>query len=233
MIRLPTIKHNPEIDFPLNEIWCLMGAPKSGKTTMASTFPDALLIDVENGGRYIGCYRVIPKNLMALTEIIEELKKDSSRYKSIILDSIDLTSLWVEREICKKKKAESIGSIPYGEGRSLLNTKLISILDDLRSIGKTLVLITHTRDSSGKHSMLLTEALAVYVRGHSGIIAHCYKARERGKVNYLIDLAGSEIDEAGSRHPLLSQITEITNDYNDLVERFNELSGEVEDVEKP
>jgi len=224
MVTLPTSKNVPNTNiFPDGEVWCLEGPPKTGKTTMASTFPDALLIDVEGGGKYVECYRVVPHNLRELEDIISMLRINSSRYKTIILDSVDLTSLWIERDICQSKKVPSISSIPYGEGRSLLNTRLISLLDDLRSLNKTLVLITHTRDSSGKHSMLLTEQLATYVKGHSGIIGFCYKVKKHGKVRCLVDLTGGGDSEAGSRHPILSKIGDAPNKYSEIVSRFNEL----------
>jgi len=223
LVRLPTKKQSLDMKFPEKVCWCITGMPKTGKSYFASTFPKPLIIDIEDGAKYLDCYRIVPENLVELWEIIEELKKGGGLYKTVVLDTVDMTSLWIERDICEKRKVDSIGSIPYGEGRSLLNTRLISLLEDIMGLDKTVVLVTHTRDSGGKHSLLLTEALAIYVQGHADIIAHCYKSREGRKLRCKVDIMGSDTNVAGSRHPYLSQIRDVANDYLAIVERFEEL----------
>ena len=208
---------------PEGEVIVVNGLPKGGKTTMAASWPDNLIIEVErSGAKWVrGAYVVEPKNTKDVDQTIKLLKVDT-RFKCITLDTVDSLSLWIEKDICKKYKVSciSLAGGGYGIGRNELNTRLINIIDDLIELSKTLILITHCRDDKGSKALLLTETLYTYIQGKASIIGYAYKDIKGSKMEYLIDWGGKGTAVSGSRHPKFARAGITPNNFSAIKELF-------------
>lgn len=81
----------------------IYGNPKMGKSTLAASAPDCLLIPTEDRVKHIDCAKTdVVKNFDEIMEVFEYLMSGTS-YRSVIIDSLDWMEPMLHAYICKKK----------------------------------------------------------------------------------------------------------------------------------
>ena len=90
---------------------------KVGKTTLASQFPDPVLLAFEVG--YNAIPGIVPQDVMSWSEmraVLRDLKKPAvkERFKTVIIDTIDIAGSLCEKYICAQNSVEKIAEVPYG-----------------------------------------------------------------------------------------------------------------------
>lgn len=139
----------------------LYGREKGGKTTFASEFPDALILDIEGGAKNLSVPRISDikgsDDLIAiLKEIGAQAKEGKTPYKWLIIDSIDWLANMIADEICKQpehEQAKDIGDnahnpFSYGRGWKMVANKvsiILNILDRLIAYDIKPILVAHTK----------------------------------------------------------------------------------------
>lgn len=148
------IKKEPDYPTPR---YLIYGREKGGKTTLASEFPNALILDIERGASNIKVDRIGDiKTAKDVYEILCELEKDAQGYKHVVIDSIDWLAEMIAKEICdlpENKAAKDIGDkkhtpFSYGQGWKMVANKvgiILNKLDDLNGLGISPILIAHTK----------------------------------------------------------------------------------------
>lgn len=82
----------------------LYGAKKIGKTSFAARFPDALFLATEPGTKALNVYTVPVKSYEDLEAYITLLDQDKTdRFKTVVVDTIDLAYEYCYNYICKTK----------------------------------------------------------------------------------------------------------------------------------
>ena len=94
----------------------IYGAPKTGKTTLATQMPKHLLLAFERG--YNALPGVIVQDITSwgdMKKVMRELKKPEVReaYDAIIVDTVDIASDACQRYICSQLGIESMGEGGY------------------------------------------------------------------------------------------------------------------------
>lgn len=213
-------------EIPKGLAWLLHGEPKTGKTFLASTFPKPLLVEIDpKGAEYVPqAYEYTPKSLDEVSAIPSAFQDDDF-YKTVILDTVDSLAGWITDEICNREGVKYIGKIEYGQGRDELNSRLTRLIDNYRraclQTNKTLIIIMHGR-AEHKKSLQLSEPLERWIRGQVSVIGYCHKQLVQGRMQYYVDYSGgSGNTTAGSRHPLLSSIGNLSNNYYVIEDEFN------------
>ena len=134
----------------------MYGTPKSGKTTTASKFPNALLVAFEKG------YSAIPNVLAApvnswneFRQLLKQLEQDEAKakYSTIVIDTADIAYDYCVKYICAKASDakndyENIGDIPYGKGYKMAETEFDECLRKILQMDYGLVLISHATDKT-------------------------------------------------------------------------------------
>lgn len=121
------------------------GVEGIGKSTLASQFPNALVIDTEDGTNHLDVARVTVTKWSELSDAMIQLTGGKHGYSTIVFDSID----WAERmavDLVKGTK-NSIEDIPYGKGYTMVAEKIGRFLadcDKLVAAGVNVVLVGHT-----------------------------------------------------------------------------------------
>lgn len=90
----------------------IYGQPKVGKTTLCSQFPGALLLAFERGYNALpGIYVQDISRWSEFKEVLRELKKEEvkEKFKSIIIDTIDVAGSLCEKYICNQLGISTIG----------------------------------------------------------------------------------------------------------------------------
>ena len=86
-ITLPTSKIPAETQDPKRLI--IFSKPKTGKSSACAELPDALCIDLENGGyAYINAMKVTINSVKELKELCKAIVDPGKPYKFIVLDTI-------------------------------------------------------------------------------------------------------------------------------------------------
>ena len=169
----------------------IYGPEGVGKTTLASRFPNALILDTENGSTHLSATRLTISSHHELIQALVELRSATTPYQTIIIDSID----WAEKmlvskllETLNKKGAnhKSIEDIGYGKGYKMLEplaNELLGHLNALISQGKNIILIAHSRrvkfelpETAGaydKYEINLTKFIAPLIKEWADAILFC------------------------------------------------------------
>ena len=125
----------------------LYGKPKSGKTTAACSFPDAILLAFEKGYNAIGNAYPYDVNKwsdfkMALRDLEDQRSKD--RFKTVIIDTVSICWEMCEKFICQQNGVQKISDIPWGAGYSSCKKEFENSIRRITRLGYGVVLIAHS-----------------------------------------------------------------------------------------
>ena len=136
------------------------GEPKSGKTTIATKFPNHLLLAFEKGYNAIAGAMARPINTWSeFRKVLRQLKEPAvqERFETIIIDTADIAYDLCEKYICANAKradggvgVDAIGDIGYGKGYTLVAKEFDEALRSIVQLGYGLVLISHATDKTFK-----------------------------------------------------------------------------------
>ena len=127
----------------------LYGAPKTGKTTIASKFSKALLLGFEAGYLTIPGIMALPINSWAeFKSVLKQLRTDEGHaaYDNIIVDTVDIAYDLCEKYICNREGVENIADLAYGKGYNMVSKEFDEALRLIPQIGYGLVMISHSQD---------------------------------------------------------------------------------------
>lgn len=134
------------------------GEPKSGKTTTAAKFPNALLLAFEKGYNAIPGVMAQPINSWSeFRQVLRQLKSEEvkARFSTIIIDTADIAYDYVSKYVCANAKrpdggmgVDNIADIPFGKGYSLVSQEFDECLRSIVQMNYGLVLISHATDKT-------------------------------------------------------------------------------------
>lgn len=131
---------------PVKEL--LYGVEGIGKTTLASQFPNALILDTEEGSKRLDVARVQIKDWRGLTLALRELAVDRQGFDTVVIDSIDWAEKLCKVQTCKDHGKKSIEDWAYGKGFNLLAENFAVLLDACDAViaaGMHVVLVAHAK----------------------------------------------------------------------------------------
>ena len=125
----------------------LYGKPKSGKTTAACSFPDAVLLAFEKGYNAIGDAYPFDINKwsdykMALRDLADQRSKD--RFKTVIIDTVSICWDMCEKFVCQQNGVQKISDIAWGAGYTACKKEFEDSLRQITKLGYGVVLIAHS-----------------------------------------------------------------------------------------
>ena len=137
------------------------GEPKSGKTTTAAHFPEALLLAFEKGYNAIPGIMAQPINKWSeFKQTLRELEKKEikEKFSTIIIDTVDIAYDYCTKYICDNAKrpdggfgVDSISDIGYGKGYGMVSQEFDDSLRKIVQMDYGLVLISHATDKTFKN----------------------------------------------------------------------------------
>lgn len=125
----------------------LYGKPKSGKTTAACSFPDAVLLAFEKGYNAIG--NAYPFDINKWSEfkmVLRDLEdaRSKERFKTVIVDTVSICWEMCEKFICQQNGVQKIGDIPWGGGYTACKKEFETSIRRITQLGYGVVLIAHS-----------------------------------------------------------------------------------------
>ena len=211
----------------------LYGQPKTGKTTTAAQFPQALLCAFETG--YLAIPGVMAQPISKWSEFRQVLKQLNSeqahkQFKNIIVDTVDIAYDLCEKYICNQNSVSSVGDLAYGKGYALAKKEFDEVLREIPKMGYGLVMISHAqdktfKDENGDEYQQIVPTLAnqprLVVDRMSDIIGYAHPFQEEdGTVHTTLFMRGTPRFVAGSRFKYTPDSIDFS--YDNLVNAIGE-----------
>jgi hypothetical protein len=209
------------------------GEPKSGKTTIASKFPNALLLAFEKGYNALAGVMAQPINSWAeFIKVQRQLKdeKIKEKFETIVIDTADIAYSYCEKYICANEGVDTIGDVPYGKGYALVANEFDERLRAIVQLGYGIVLISHAtdkvfKDESGQEYNKIVPTLDKrsnnIVARMADIIGYSRSVTDsEGNDKTLLFMRGTLRFEAGSRFKYTPDYIEFT--YQNLINAISE-----------
>lgn len=121
----------------------IYGREKAGKTTLAAQFPDALFMGFEPGTKALRVYSVAIDKWQTALDVVKELKKNPTQFKTVIVDTVDLAYKMAEEAVCSRMGYDHPSDGEWGKGWSAVKDEMRGFLLDLAHTGRGVVLISH------------------------------------------------------------------------------------------
>ena len=209
----------------------IYGAPKTGKTTLASQMDGCLLLAFEPG------YKTIP-GIMAqdittweeMKHVFRELKKPEVQavYKAVIVDTIDIAADRCKKYICQQNGIEDLGDLGYGKGWTKFKDEFNEVFRGLSQLGYAVFFIGHHKDESfdnpdGTKTLKVRPALSnstkTVISGMADIYGYA-RQKAAGEMSVLTLRDSSGNIECGCRFKYIKP--EITMSYKNLADALDE-----------
>lgn len=161
-ITLPTKPIPAETQDPKYLI--LFGLPKVGKTTVLAQLPNNLILDFENGSKYVDALKYCVNSLKELKEVVAAIKEAGCPYKYITLDTITAIEEMCKPAAIARYRASSVFSdkyaditditrLPNGQGYTFLREVIESVISLVASVTENIIICGHVKDTSLSESM--------------------------------------------------------------------------------
>lgn len=226
----------------------IYGAKKSGKTSTAVKFPKPILIAFEKGYNLLSGVIAQPvnkwsealtikKQLLNDAKSVEDGKKESTSFKTVIVDTADLAYDMCENHILAKEGVEYLDETESKRGYKAVKKEYDSYFQDIVRAGYTLVVISHSatvqvKENGEKYDRtqptiekrgLEVLARLVDVIGYSTI-----EPQDDGTDKMVLYLRGNKEREAGTRNKYMSTKIDFTYDalLADMQQAIDKLEKE-------
>ena len=148
---LPTATRAPSYDISRLRIF-LHGPPKSGKSTWAASWPNALFLSTERGLEYLNVAEKSINDWDHLIDVIDVLAAGGHGFKTIIIDTMDIAASMARDAVCKKygEEFEGDGNLGWGKGTTMIAASIERMLRKLAALPYGVILISHTEHKAIK-----------------------------------------------------------------------------------
>lgn len=124
----------------------IYGPPKCGKSRFAAEFPNAIFFASEPTQNTIpGIMKIDVTSWAEFKKMVRYLKDDEvkAKFKTVILDTVDLLAQFCERYICNQEGVEDLKDIAWGAGYGRVEREFEQTLRNIMYMGYGLVMISH------------------------------------------------------------------------------------------
>ena len=127
---------------------CVYGPEGVGKTTFASQWPGAVILDIEGGSKYYDMARIdAPRDWERLLATIGEAA-GSPEVGTLVIDTADAAEALCIAHILAKYNKGGVEDFGYGKGYTYLAeefSKLLAALDKVTAAGKNALIVAHAQ----------------------------------------------------------------------------------------
>lgn len=212
----------------------IYGAPKVGKSTLGSQMPDPLFLAFERG--YNALPGVIAQDITTWAEmkmVLRELKKSEvqQRFRTIVVDTVDIAAALCEKYICSQHEADSIAAVgAYGQGWNILKKEFEETFRLITQYGYAVIFISHEkegifkRQDNTEYSVIRPSVANTYnaiIENMADIYGRMFTKIEDGQSKVKLMLRSKDgTVTCGGRFKYIAE--EIDGDYDSLVKALSD-----------
>lgn len=158
---------------PTHGLILLTGHPKAGKSWLAASAPDSIVIMLEkDGGERVPWGRIQDvEDLDTFNEVMELVLGDDS-IKTVVIDTVDQLGLLLQDDIARLAGVDYIGKPKAGvDSRALwgeFSNRVHTLTDALKSSGKLVVMIAHSKPPEKDNEGRVINPAGINISGKSG-----------------------------------------------------------------
>ncbi|HAR6088309.1 hypothetical protein DJ466_07640 [Staphylococcus pseudintermedius] len=221
------------------------GAPKTGKTTLASKFPRPLFAATEAGTNALNGVYVQPiKKWADFRKFVKELgkKEVQDMFETIVIDTVDILWDLCEDYVLSANGVTKVGDIPFGAGYGMIDKEFDRKVREIPMMGYGLVLISHstqvtitsiTGEETNQFQSTLPKRAKPLVNRMADISGHILPVvNEEGEQETRFFMRETPLVQAGSRFKYIPESIVFT--YENLINAISEAvekQAEVDGVE--
>lgn len=152
-IKLPTKVIKSTTSNP--KLMLIYSPPKAGKTTLLSKLNNCLIIDLEDGAKYVDALKINVNNLNELQAVGTEIVKAGKPYKYVAIDTLtklEEMCLPVAKAMYKKSPmgknfdGDSVLELANGAGYQWLRKAFQMWLGKIKTLADHVILVGHIKD---------------------------------------------------------------------------------------
>lgn len=151
------------------------GDPSTRKTTVASKFPNSLLLATEIGYSLIpGVHAVNIDSWTTFRSIIRQLKTQEVKdiYKTIVIDTVGLLADMALKYICDINGVKELSEVPWGRGWGDFKKEFRTQVNYIAQLGYNIVFIAHSDTKRDQETGAITSAIpSIDKRPREAVIA--------------------------------------------------------------
>ena len=210
-ISLPTKVVQSEVRNP--KLTIIYSPPKTGKTTLLSKLENNLIIDLEEGSKYLNALKMDVDSLETLQAVGAAIIKAGKPYKYVTIDTITkleemclpvAKAMYKQTPMGKNFDGDSILELPQGAGYYWLRQAFTLWLTKLKKLADHIILVGHIKDKfiekKGKEVMAkdldLTGKLKQIVTSDADAIGYLYRDADN---NLVLNFKSSDEVTCGAR----------------------------------
>ena len=209
----------------------IYGAPKCGKTTLATQMDRPLLLAFEPG--YHALPGVMAQDVTSWAEmkqVYRQLKNPEvqQQFRSIIIDTIDIAADRCKKYICNQNAIEDLGDLGYGKGWTKFKDEFNEIFRGLTQLGYAVFFIGHDKPETvenpdgtkyQKIRPTLSNSTKTVIAGMADIYGYAHQ-KNAGEMSVLTLRDSSGMIECCCSFKYMP--VEIVMSYQNLVDALNE-----------
>lgn len=209
----------------------IYGAPKTGKTTLATQMNGALLLAFEPG--YHALPGVMAQDITSwgeMKQVYRELKKPEVQetFKAVIVDTIDIAADRCKKYICQQNGIEDLGDLGYGKGWTKFKDEFNEVFRGLTQLGYAVFFIGHGKEETtdnpdGTKTIKIRPSLSnstkTVISGMADIYGYSHQ-KAAGEMSVLTLRDPSGLIDCGGRFKYIPN--EISMSYKNLIDALTE-----------
>lgn len=226
MIKLPSEKTDAARRDPKTIV--IFGQPKTGKTTALAELENCLLLDLEGGSDFVNALKVDVLGaakehsmtpIAILQDLIKSIKEQNEKkggyvYKYIAIDTVTALEEMVLPIAAAMYKSTPMGrnwvgtdvtTLPNGAGYGYTRTALLKVIEALKGVTDTLVILGHVKDKlvevngeeMGERGLDLVGKMSGILCAKVDAVGYMYRDENKTMLNFATSeslLVGSRVE---------------------------------------
>ena len=132
-------------------IW---GGSMSGKTYLARSFPDPIIINTDGNAKKVDTPSVEVYTFENFIKVMAEIEEGNHTFKTVIIDLVDDIKTMLQTYICKKYNVENEADVPYGKAFADVKNTWQKLMVRLAQLPYNVIFVSHVIETQENNTTI-------------------------------------------------------------------------------